>query len=335
MFQHFGAQSPLIHARSSRPIGLLFGVIFGLETFATTALASPSITSLEQGYALGAIQNARSVAMSGAEAALGISTTALFSNPANMAIARVYHAEASAGYSPEARRQSYSGAIVDSMSSRMAGGIGGAWNLLDPDGVKRRWIDGRAGLAFALGDMVAIGAAGRFVWLEQSTGTGPFGPSLAADGLPGRPILTRFTFDAGMTISPTPSLRIAGVGHNLTNSKLGMLPMSAGGGIGFTSSQVNLEANVLADFATWGKPKALLMAGGEVFLGGHFPLRAGYRYDDGGKIHSLSAGLGYVDRVWGIEVGARRDIVAKAPMTILSLSIRYFYDGGQPATAGR
>ena len=55
------------------------------------------------------------------------------------------------------------------------------------------------------------------------------------------------------------------------------------------------------------------MLGGELFLGGHVPLRLGYRYDDGTKTHAISGGLGYVESSWSFEVSGRHDVVGDHP----------------------
>ena len=86
------------------------------------AYADPSTTSIEQGYELGEVQHPRVVGMGGAVQAFGGSTTAIFANPANLTLLRVYHLEGLAALSPESRRQSYGGAIADSSTSRLAGG---------------------------------------------------------------------------------------------------------------------------------------------------------------------------------------------------------------------
>ena len=71
--------------------------------------------------------------MGGALNALGVSTPALSLNPANMAMARVYHIEALAAFSPEAKRQTYGAAVVDSVlnSNGLAGGVLGSWSEMD------------------------------------------------------------------------------------------------------------------------------------------------------------------------------------------------------------
>ncbi len=102
--------------------------------FGAPLRADPMSTSPEQAYDLGEMPSARAVAMGGALNALGVSTAALYLNPANMALARVYHIEAFGAFSPESQRQTYGGAIVDSVlnTSRLAGGLGGSWSVMDP-----------------------------------------------------------------------------------------------------------------------------------------------------------------------------------------------------------
>ena len=53
----------------------------------------------------------------GAVRALGNGTTALFSNPANMALSRLYHIEALGQFTPEATRVLGGASVVDSITS--------------------------------------------------------------------------------------------------------------------------------------------------------------------------------------------------------------------------
>src|SRR5580704_9994880 len=113
------------------------------------ARADDMSTSPEQAYDLGEVPNARAVGMGGALNALGVSTASLFLNPANMALARVYHLEALAAYSPEAKRESFGLAIVDSVinSSHISGGVAATWSEYDPSGIDRMWTDVRGAVA--------------------------------------------------------------------------------------------------------------------------------------------------------------------------------------------
>jgi hypothetical protein len=311
-----------------RPISVVVAVSCGLGTglASSVADADPSTTSPEQGYDLGEMQNPRGVAFGGAQAALGTSTTALYLNPANLALAHVYHFEALAGFSPEARRQSYGGAVVDSSTSSLAGGLAGTFNIQDPDGIARQWSDFRLGLGYAFGDRFAVGGALRYLRAQQSVSTGPLGPSLASDGTAGSPVLNTVTFDLGATLIPIDGFKIGVVGKNLTNPGTGLAPTTVQGGMGYGSELFSLEGDVLGDFTTYGSPKVRAMFGAELFLGGHVPVRLGYRYDEGTQSHALSAGLGYIEKSWSFEVSGRHDIVSDHPATMLVASVRFFYN---------
>ena len=133
-----------------------------MTAVASAARADPSKLPPEVGYNYGQTETPRIAAMGGALRAFSNSTDALFINPANMATSRVYHIGALAQIWPEADRQSYGAAIVDSIvsSSRLAGGLGGTWTSQDPDGVDRKSLDVRFALAYPFSDHLFIGASG-------------------------------------------------------------------------------------------------------------------------------------------------------------------------------
>ncbi|WP_394825294.1 hypothetical protein [Pendulispora albinea] len=297
-----------------------------LTAGARMAHADPSSVTPQQGYDLGEVQGARSLAMAGAQNATGMSTTALFLNPANLPYTRVYHFEALASFSPEARRTNFGGAIADSSTSRLAGALGGVWSQMDGDGARRQWTDLRAALAYALGDQISIGITGRFLRASQGVSNGAFGDSPVSDGTRGDPVVNHFTFDAGVTIAPVNGLFFGVVGHNLTNPGHSLVPTTLAGGVGYTRELFTVEANAMADFTTWKGTRGRFMLGGEFMLLQHIPLRAGYRYDAGQQTHAVSAGLGYVDKKWSVELSGRRDVSAEHPMTLFSIALRYFHD---------
>jgi len=298
------------------------------------AHADPSSTTVEQGYELGEVQHPRSVAMGSANQVFGGSTTAIFNNPANLPLYRVYHLEALGSFSPEARRQSYGGAIADSSTSRLAGGFGGTWSQMDPDGIKRNFTDLRLSLAYPLGDRFSLGVTGRYLRVGQKVGAGPFGASLASDGTRDEPVFNAFTFDAGAAVQITESIRFAVSGRNLTAPGTALAPIAVAGGLGFSNQTFTIEADTLVDFTTWGGARGRYMLGAEYLLADRVPLRAGYRYDDGLKTHALGLGVGYVERKFSIELGGRRDLVADHPSTMVSLGLRFFIDGGGTGNSG-
>ncbi|MEZ4222737.1 MAG: hypothetical protein R3B13_17480 [Polyangiaceae bacterium] len=298
----------------------LLGVLLGN---ARPAAAERSELPPEVGWNYGEIETPRIAAMGGALRAYSNSVSALFVNPANMVASRIYHLGAVAQIWPEASRQSYGGAAVDSIvsSARVAGGIGGTWTLQDPDGIDRRATDLRFALAFPFSDQFFLGIGGRYLWLRQD-GLGPLGESLVSGGLQDENIVRGFSFDAGATVRPSDSFAISVVGNNLNNPGHGFQPSSVGGGIGVGSEQFTVEADVVSDFTTWDTTKIRAMGGGELLLADNYPIRLGYRYDDGASSHAISGGVGYVDRAFSAEVAVRR-VVAGDPATAIIFGFTY------------
>jgi hypothetical protein len=320
------ASQTVLPSRLWRVALFALGSAAAVSTTARSASASPSSTSIAEGYDLGNVESPRALAMGGGLAATGASTVGLYQNPANMELTRVYHFEAEGAFSPEARRYDIGGAIVDSANGRFGGGLGANFGVLDPDGIHRTWTDFRVALSYQLGDHIAFGVAGRYLGVDQDTSVGPFGASLISSGTPTKPLGQYLTFDTGLTITPVEGFHIGVVGHNLTDPGVSLAPTTVVGGIGYDSHAFALEADVLGDFTTWTKDVVRANIGGEYFLGDHVPLRLGYRYDQGTNSHAISGGLGYIGRQWSIEYSLRRDVAGDHPATMMSLSIRYFYD---------
>jgi len=275
----------------------------------------------------------RSAAMGGALNALGGSTAAPFLNPANMGLTRVYHFQALGQFMPEANKQLYGGAVVDS-SRRLSGAFAFVGGLMDPDGLDRSLLDARIAVAYALSQHVHLGLAGRYMNLSQQ-GLGPLGASRVSGGLvdpenapSGRKaLLDTVTFNAGVTVQPIPGLNIAAFGHNLSYPNHGFLPTIVGGGIGFGNENLSIEVDGVANLNSYTKPSARVMAGGEYLIAGRVPLAIGYRYDmlDPGLYpasHQLSGGAGYVSRQFGIRVAVRRSVAGPSATAILA-SVSY------------
>lgn len=307
-------------------------------TLTSHARADASSLVPEVGYDYGEVETARSAAMGGALRALGNGVTGLYLNPANMALTRVYHLMALAQIWPEARRQTYGAAAVDSVTGRLAGGAGGNYGVLDPDGVDRKWTDARVAIAFPLSDRFYAGITGKYLKLRESgyprTGFG-LPTSYASGGLAQDPIVDGFTFDAGITVKPADALFIGVIGSNLTNAGDGLRPLSLGGGIGYGTSDITAEGDLVADFTTFtnaagsNRTTTRAMLGFEYLAGDHYPLRLGYRYDQGQSSHAISGGVGYVDPQFSVDVGLRRTIGVKdpyGPVTTFVIDLQYFIE---------
>jgi opacity protein-like surface antigen len=289
----------------------------------------------EVGWNYGEIETPRIAAMGGAMRAFSNSLSALFINPANMAATRIYHVGALAQIWPEPKRQSYGGGAVDSIvsSTRLAGGLGGTWTLQDPERLERRATDLRFALAFPFSDKFLLGVGGRYLWLEQN-GLGDLGDSVVSGGLKDEDIVRGFAFDAGATLKPSDAFAISIVGNNLNSPGHGFQPTSVGGGLGVGTELFTIEADVVSDFTTWDQTTVRAMAGAELLAADNYPIRVGYRYDDGAESHAISLGAGYIDRNFAVEVAARR-IVAGDPATAIIFGFEYHLEaGGLAAGAG-
>jgi hypothetical protein len=311
-------------------VGFLRGaLVLSLFFVGVEASASPASTTPEQGYDMGEIQGPRGIGMGGALNALGTSTEALYLNPANLPLARAYHFELLGSYWPEAQRYSVGGAVLDSSSSRLAGGFAGSGSCqdcFDSNGIHRNFTDLRLAVAYPFGNYVSIGGVLRYLHVDQSLNTGPFGLDLVSGGNPNGPVMSTAMLDFGITVLPIPQLRFGLVGHNLTDPGNGLAPTTLAGGVGYQGGIFAVEADMLGDFTTFGHPEARVMLGGEVFVGQHVPLRLGYRYDNGTKSDGLYGGVGYIAKQWSVEFSGGSDFYAAHPSAIFGLSVRYFYD---------
>jgi len=315
---------------------------FAAALIASTASAQEASTSpyasaetpVPFGYGYGEFETTRSAAMGGALRAAGNGTTAPFLNPAGMALSKVYHLEAYGQGSPETERHAYGGVIVDSLTSRLAGGLavsGGFLDAGDPaTSLDRSWIDVRLALAYPIVDELSLGLGGRFLKLTEG-GYGPLGDSrvsggLKSDGGEGRSAMQNLpTFDAGLAIRAGEIVRIGASGQNLTFQGDGLLPATVGGGIAVATDNFTIEVDGVADLTSYVDPTARVMAGGELLVADALPLRLGYRFDQGASSHAISGGLGYLTREFMIEASVRRTIAGPEATTIF-LGAGYFLE---------
>ena len=289
--------------------------------------ADPSPLPPEVGYNYGEIELPRTAALGGALRAFSNSLEALQINPANLAVTRVYHIGGQAQFWTGANRQSYGVSIVDSVvsRSRLAGGVSANWLFQDPDGVDRNAMDLRVGLALPISDKIFLGASGRYLDLGQdgyARGRDVLPPSAASNGLDGKSIVKDITFDAGISVRPAPGVALSVVGQNLTDPGHGFLPFTFGGGAGYGNDLFTVEGDVVWDFTTYEKTMLRGMGGFEFLAGGQYPLRIGYRYDQGQGSHALSGGLGYATREFSVDLSARR-IFGDEGATVFFLGLRY------------
>ena len=288
------------------------------------AAAEPTPLAPQVAYNYGENETPRAAGMGGALRALGNSTAAMFMNPAAMAETRVYHIEALAQISPEARRQVYGGVVADSITGRLAGGISAVGGFVDPDGLDRSYLDVRVGLAYPITDRLFVGLSGKYAKIiqEGTLRTGGLGESALSGGLrdeagDGLASVDEMTFDAGIVARVSDSIYVSAVGTNLTYPAHGLLPTTFGGGIGLGTSDFSIEADAIADFSSYLDTTMRLMIGGEYLAANHFPIRLGYRFDQGAQEHAISGGLGYIANELAIEASVRRALASPGATTIV------------------
>lgn len=302
-------------------------------------LAVPRIASAtpppEVGWDYGEVDSGRGAAMSGAQRSFSSSYGALLSNPANMVSSRVYHVGALASIWPEAKRQTFGAAIVDSSTSstRLAGGVAALWTIQDHNGIDRLASDLRLSLAMPFSEQFRAGVTGRYLSLREN-GSGPLGASLASGGLRNESIVRGFGIDVGATLQPTNSnVAISLVGVGLNSAGSGFQPTSVGGGIGYGMQSFTIEGDALADFTTFDRTTMRLMFGGEYLLAEHYPLRGGYRWDSGQEAHSASLGVGYISSAFSLDVGARHSFGGNAATAVV-FSVAYHVESSDSTTSG-
>jgi hypothetical protein len=293
--------------------------LVALVTIATSFCSVASAQSADVVPPAEDYDTARGMAMGSGAIASAASTAALSYNPANLALSRIYHIETQVGYVPQLTNFSFGGALVDSFSSPVAMGVSYRY-LLGNGQNGHAGMDGRIGLAIPIGEAFSIGVSGRYVSFTregQVSGDtrGPY-----AEGI---------TMDAGIRVTPVPGFHIAAVGRNLIDFGSPLVPRLVGGGLSYTiDSMFTIAVDGQADLSTFHyadnslRPEGLFGVGMELFTG-EVPIRIGYQYDTGRGVHWVTAGLGYVNASFAIELSYRQQLVNQENSWLM-LSFRYF-----------
>jgi opacity protein-like surface antigen len=292
---------------------LLFGTWLGLSLLgARTAYADRAVPPSR-------IESARGMALGTGARAAAASTQAQADNPANLVVGGLYHLESFVGYDPTFKRTSWGGSVVDSMTGRLAAGASARMLFGDNDAGGNKGWEAKVGLAFPIIEQLSIGLAGRYANFHVSDQHAvPDRPPVvsAAPVTEQQPVdqtfrLKHFTLDAAATLRPVPGLAIAGLAYNLIDTKSKLAPMTVGGGLAFTSGSLTLGGDVLVDLNKqhmFPGPRLTLGGGVEYLASNILPLRLGYAYDQGRKQSFITAGSGYVDPRFAIQISLRQSV---------------------------
>jgi hypothetical protein len=120
-----------------------------------------------------------------------------------------------------------------------------------------------------------------------------------------------------VTLKASDAVHLAVVGTNLTYPNNSLLPTTFGGGVGVGTNDFSIEGDGVADFNSYSETTARLMLGAEYLAADHFPIRLGYRFDQGASTHAISAGLGYVGAEFAVEASVRRTLADPGATTLV------------------
>jgi len=262
------------------------------------------------------METARGVALGTGVRASATSTSAIAYNPAGLAGGRLYHLESGVMYEPAFGRFIAQAAVADSMTSKVAAGMS-IRGIFGSDSAEHTGIDGRLVLALPLGEAISIGLGGRYLSVD--------GQGQTTDGV-ARPGATGFTMDASVRVSPVTGLVIAGYGYNLIDVGSPLAPLRAGGGISYTiANALTLGGDVLVDPSTFDRTRVVAGGGVEYLAAGMVPLRVGYSWDQGRRLHVVTGGLGYIERKVGVDISLRQQVSGGSDTTVMA-SLRYFVE---------
>jgi hypothetical protein len=232
----------------------------------------------------------RQLALSGATHAFANGTAAVASNPAGMSLVYQYMIEGNYQYWRGATEHQTTVSLVDS-STNHAFAIGGAYTFHRgqlgsstgaPASLHNALVAASTG--FQAG-AVGLYLGGEYKYLNAAVGT-----------------LHDATF--GALVSIQQMVNVGVVGHNLFSPRKGLTPRALTTGVSVGQESFIVAFDTTFDFDTRPEMSMIYAVGAEYFIAGAASLRAGYRYDKpaGGR-HSLSAGVGYIYKFFGVEVG--------------------------------
>lgn len=273
------------------------------------------------------IESARGVALGTGMRANAAASQAQADNPANLPMGELAHLETFTGYQPQIERVGAGASVVDSMTSRLAAGLSARGLFGDNKAGENSGWEGRLAFGLPIIPMLSIGVAGRYANFTASD------PKVRSE----RPVedgerpdrtykLKGFTVDAAATLRPIEGLSIAALAYNLVKTDSPLAPLMVGGGLTFSREVFSVGGDVLVDLdqhGMFGGPKPIFGGGVELLVQSVAPLRLGYQYDNGRHQHAVTAGVGYVDQRFGVQLSLRQVVGAYKDTTLFS-ALQYF-----------
>jgi len=275
---------------------------------------SPGAAQAALTQAVGEPTTPQSLGMADALVAGGMGTSAMFSNPAGIAVGQVFHTAGWWNYAVNMERHVAGAAATDS-TPPVAGGLGFTYTYTGIDGEQNNDYDARTAIAMMFADMIALGVNLKYVRADY------------ADGVEtGHDSLNDFSLDCG-ALFVYDRFFVGVVGTNLTNLDHPLAPLTLSAGAGLSIGPARIEFDATLDWSSFDEvaPMGVKYAvGGEVLLADAYVIRAGYWYQDTVDTHGIAAGLGYVSSSLALDFGFQQDLSGERSDSRLGLSVRYF-----------
>jgi hypothetical protein len=280
-------------------------------------------------------EGTRALAMGGATRAWALGDSALLVNPSGMSLAKIYNAEASYGYGSRLSEQFLHASIVDSTSATgLGGGIYYTYRFDKPAGLAGHAHEVGAALSLPIGELVSLGATLKWFRFEGADDhpTAPTTPPSFSTG---------FTFDAGTTVRPIPTLSLALVGTNLVDRHHGDAPqMISYGGAFLPAPELVFALDGVTTFTRddyTGARGTGVRGGLEATIAQRVAVRAGGGTDPVLGVGYLAAGASLVSELGAVDVGLRGDLfpyrAGSSRNVFLGVSVRLFVTGAVASAA--
>ncbi len=263
-----------------------------LGPLASLAAEGPTVRDLMQ---------ARSFAMGGAYRALGAGTEVVDGNPAAIGLQKRYLIELSGAWDPRNPFGFGSIGVLDSVTSPLAAGLSYRLVSLGTGDTQRTAHINTAAFAMPFGQALHIGVSTRHILMT------------------GAREANSMTGDAGLLLN-LGGFVLSFAGHNLIDIGNDEFQRYFSASTGFVARTFSLAVDVRGDFNE-PDPRFSWGAGGELVLGGVFPIRGGYSFDALSQARRVSGGLGFlidggaVDASYSHELGG-------AKSRLLALTLR-------------
>ncbi len=275
-----------------------------LLVFCALGVVAPAAAARENGASAAALGTADAVRSSGP------ANTAIYFNPAALAIAPVYGIEVGYGYDVGLDGHAMNVSLADSQTNEyVAAGL--AYTYVNADeAYKGNWHD-RSG--HEVRGALSAGYRGPAFAVYGGLGLRFFRFALAHED-----DQEAFTLDAGLIFEFLNLLRFGVVGYNLIRSESRYAPMTLGTAASFTVYDFTFSFDTVVDFTSNDSPEASYLLGAQYLLMGMLYLRAGAVFDEVEHKRQVAAGLGYTSNRFGIDlailqnVSEQRDIMVQA-----------------------